>query len=109
MWDDHAIEAGTEWQEKITEMVKESDSIAFLVSPDLLASDYVQDEMELALDLHERQMTRVIPVIVRPADWEESPLGRFHALPEHGRAVSEWPNKDAAWLNVTQGIRRIVA
>jgi TIR domain len=109
MWDDRDVDAGVKWEEEIIERFSESDSIVFLVSPDLLDSDYVYVEMQLALELHDRQLVPVIPVIVRPADWEESPLGIFQALPENGRAVSIWQNKDQAWQDITKGIRKIVA
>ena len=109
VWDDREVEAGAEWHDVIIEQFKSSHYIVFLVSPDLLDSDYVYVEMELALELYDQQLVRVIPVIVRPADWTQSPLGVFQALPENGRAVSIWQNKDKAWLDVTEGIRKIVA
>jgi len=109
MWDDREVDAGAKWEKEIIARFREADSIVFLVSPDLLDSDYVYIEMELALELHHLQLVPVIPVIVRPADWEDSPLGIFQALPENGRAVSIWPNKDQAWQDVTKGIRKIVA
>jgi|SRR5215831_16753033 len=107
--DDHEVEAGAEWQDVILEWFRKSNSIVFLVSPNLLASTYVWDEMNLALELHDQQLTQVIPVIVRPADWKRSPLGAFQALPSGGRAVSTWSNRDEAWQDVTEGIYKAVA
>jgi hypothetical protein len=94
---------------QILEQLSTSDLIAFLVSPDLLDSEYIYGkEMAHALALHRKRLARVIPVIVRPTDWEQSPLGNLQALPSYGRAVSSWPNEDEAWLDVTRGIRKIL-
>jgi hypothetical protein len=108
-WDDHEVEAGAEWENQILEQLSASGLIAFLDSPDLLDSEYIYGkEMDHALALHRKRQARVIPVIVRPADWEQSPLGNLQARPRYGRAVSSWSNEDEAWLDVTKGIRRII-
>jgi TIR domain len=109
LWDDHEVAAGVEWESQILEQLSAAGLIVFLVSPDLLNSEYIYGkEMDHALALHRNRRARVIPVIVRPADWEQSPLGNLQALPRYGRAVSSWPNEDEAWLDVTRGIRRII-
>jgi hypothetical protein len=109
LWDDHEVEAGAEWESQIREQLKTSTLIVFLVSPDLLDSEYIYgSEMNYALALNRDRRARVIPVIVRPADWKQRPLGNLQALPRYGRAVSSWPNEDEAWLDVTKGIRRII-
>jgi hypothetical protein len=108
-WDDREVEAGAEWERKIREQLSASGLIVFLVSPDLLDSEYIYGkEMERALALHGKGQARVIPVIVRPADWEHGPLGNFQALPRFGQAVSSWLNEDEAWLDVTRGIRKLI-
>ena len=49
--------------------------ILLLISSDFIASDYCYDvEMERALQRHEVEEARVIPVILRPVDWTEAPL-----------------------------------
>jgi hypothetical protein len=48
---------------------------------------------------------RVIPVILRPVDWKGAPFGKLQALPKDAKAVTEWPNRDQAFLDVAQGIR----
>lgn len=65
--------------------------------------------MSRALDRHRAGSATVVPIIVRPADWQHGPLGSLQALPADGRPVSRWPDRDQAWLNVTQGLRRLVA
>jgi len=35
-------------------------------------------------------------------------LAKLAALPVNWRAVTSWPNRDEAWTDVAQGIRRAV-
>jgi internalin A len=51
---------------------------------------------------------RVMPVIVREVNWKRAPFAKLQALPKDGKAVMEWPSKDAAWRNVSEGIERVV-
>ena len=48
---------------------------------------------------------RVIPIIVRPVDWHETPFAVLQSLPTDGKPVSTWKNEDEAWLNVVEGTK----
>ena len=50
----------------------------------------------------------MIPVIVRPTDWERSPFSKLQALPKDVRPITKWNNRDEAWLEVAKGIRRAI-
>lgn len=63
--------------------------------------------MERALELHKSGKARVIPVILRPCDWQSLPFGKFQALPVNGKAITKYPNLDDALLEVTLGIRAV--
>lgn len=56
-----------------------------------------------------RGHVRVVAVVVRPCDWKSTPAAGFKLLPEDGREVTRWRSADDAFLNVAQGIRRVVA
>jgi internalin A len=107
-WQDRDIEAGEEWREKIDENLERADIILLLVSDDFLASDYCYEiEMRRALELHEGKKARVIPIIARPVNWEPTRLPKLNALPQDGRAITAWPNRDNAWKNVSEGIQKV--
>ena len=73
---------------------------------DFLASDYCYDvEVKRAMERHDAGEARVIPVILRPVDWKGAPFGKLQALPRDARPVTEWPNRDQAFLDIAQGIR----
>jgi internalin A len=108
-WHDRKIEAGDEWKRKIDDNLDRADIILLLVSADFIASDYCWDkEMMRALERHEKGDARVVPVIVRDVNWKRAPFAKLQALPENGRAVTKWEDKDSAWRNVADGIERLV-
>ena len=106
-WHDHSIQAGDEWEGQIDQNLEAADIILLLVSASFLASRYCSDvEMKRALERHERGEARVIPVILKPADWKHSDFARLQALPEGGKPITKWSPQDEAYLSVVQGIRR---
>ncbi|HZI20242.1 MAG TPA: toll/interleukin-1 receptor domain-containing protein [Pyrinomonadaceae bacterium] len=106
-WHDRCITPGQKWDGEIDEHLNSAQVILLLVSPDFLASDYCYGiEVRRAIERHEAGEAVVIPVILRPCDWEKAPFGRLQALPAEGRAISLWRPRDAAFLDVVQGIHR---
>ncbi|HKI07635.1 MAG TPA: M4 family metallopeptidase [Nitrososphaeraceae archaeon] len=106
-WYDRDITAGEEWRKAINENLEKADIILLLVSSDFIASDYCWGKETLrALERHDKQEARVVPIIVRPVDWSGAPFGKLQALPENGKAITLWSNRDSAWVNVTKGIRK---
>jgi TIR domain/NACHT domain len=108
-WHDRRILAGDEWGRDIDEHLETAAIILLLISPDFLASDYCyQVEMRRALERHECGDVRVIPIILRPCDWQSSPFVHLQCLPPNGKALTEWNNQDVAFLEVAQGVRRVI-
>src|SRR4051794_37931256 len=77
-WHDRMITAGREWAGLIAAELEAADIILLLVSPDFLASDYI-DEVELkrALERHEAGAARVVPVILRDCLWRYSAFAKL--------------------------------
>ena len=106
-WHDRRITAGQEWDKEIDEHLDSARVILMLVSADFLDSDYCYDvEVQRAMGRHERGEAVVIPIILRPCDWERAPFGKLQALPAEGKPVSLWPDRDSAFLDVAKGIGR---
>src|SRR5258706_2919195 len=102
-WYDREIRAGAEWASEIETHLNSAHIILLLVSPDFMASDYCYSiEMRRALERHEAQEARVIPVILRPTDWERAPFSHLQALPADRKPVTRWSNRDEAFLRVAQ-------
>ena len=108
-WHDRRIGAGQEWAEAIDVNLESAQIILLLVSADFIASDYCYDkEMARAIERHEAGEVRVIPVILRAVDWKDAPFAKLQAHPKDGEPVTAWADRDAAWLDVAQGIRKAV-
>lgn len=108
-WYDRDINAGTDWAHEIDTHLNKSDLILLLISPDFMYSDYCYSfEMRRALERHEAGEAHVIPIILRPVDWKDTPFSKLQALPQHAKPVTRWRYRDDAFLNIAQGIREAV-
>lgn len=107
-WTDHEINAGDSLRREIDDALERAELVLLLVSPDFVACDDCWD-VELRRALERRTAgVRVVPIIVRPTDWQSSALGELQALPRNGEPIITWPHRDEAWLEVVQGLRRIL-
>src|SRR6266496_3118634 len=110
-WSDQEVLPGEEWKQAIDTKLREADIVLLLVSPDFMRSDYCYSiEMQQALERHTRGEICVIPIILRYGEWKEAPFGRLQVLPTEGKPVvsQSWHNRDEAFANVVQGIRKAV-
>jgi len=107
-WHDQKLKAGDEWDKSISKHLGTSNIIMLLVSIDFINSKYCYDvEFVQALALHEAGDATVIPVILRACLWQESPLGKFQAVPKDGKAVTSWNDRDEALMNVAESIKHV--
>lgn len=105
-WHDRRIAAGAELHHEVSEHLESADVILLLLSPYFLASDYCYEtEAQRALQRHAEKSAIVIPVILQPCDWLESPFGKLRATPQDGKPIAKFPNVHDAFLQVTQDIR----
>lgn len=110
-WADTAIAPGRSISESVRRHLRESDIVAFLLSPDFLASEACMQEWDdaKALVASGHPMVRV-PIVLRDCPWQDH-LGDddIKALPTDGAPVASYPSKDSAWLVVHNGIKSLVA
>lgn len=107
-WHDRDIEAGDDWKAKIDENLAKADIVILLISADFIASEYCYDvEAKYALAQHQANAMRVVPVIIRDVNWKRADFAKLQALPQDGRAVELWANRDSAWRDVSEGIERV--
>lgn len=107
VWHDRDINAGDEWKHEISSNLTESNVILFLISSSFLASEYCYEiEAKEAIRLHASKTATLIPIIVRPCEWEDSPFSKFHALPKDAKAVNLWTPEDLAWKDIAQKLKK---
>ena len=64
--------------------------------------------MQRSMERHGKGEAVVIPIILRPTDWQNTPFSKLQFLPKDGEPVTQWRDRDAAWLNVEIGIKQVV-
>jgi len=107
-WYDRLIEPGTVWEPQILGRLESAEIILLLVSADFLASEYCwREEVSRAMARHQAGTARVIPILLRPADWATAPFHVLQALPSDARPVTSWPDRDAAFVDIARGIRQV--
>jgi hypothetical protein len=107
-WHDRKIKAGEEWDKVISAHLVSADIILLLVSIDFINSSYCYDvELERAIERHAKAEARVIPIILRSCMWQQTPFAKLQALPKDARAISLWPDRDEALVNVVEGVRQV--
>jgi len=109
VWQDRKIMAGTEWDATIATELAGADIILLLISVDFNNSQYIWDkELKLAMERHEKNEARVIPVILRTCEWSEMPYAKLQALPTGAVPVTSFADRDVAYTDVAKGIRAVV-
>ncbi|HNL39238.1 MAG TPA: toll/interleukin-1 receptor domain-containing protein, partial [Saprospiraceae bacterium] len=108
-WNDHDIRPGEEWDHAIKKNLADAEVIILLVSADFINTDYIWEvEIKAAMERHERGEAVVIPVFVKPCDWQGMPFGKLNGLPSKARPVTSYPDPETAWLEVVEGIKRVL-
>ena len=108
-WHNRQIAAGSDWQVELDRYLNTASLILLLISPDFLASGYQYGmELQRAMERHEEHKACVIPILLRPCNWEGAPFEKLQMLPRNGMPLSMWRNRDAGFAEVAKEIRTIL-
>jgi len=108
-WHDRKILPGQSWADEIDGNLESADLVLLLISPDFIASDYCHDiEMKRALQRQADGSADVVALIIKPTDWQRSAFAKLQVLPKNGKPVQKWKPQGDAFLDIAQGIRRLV-
>lgn len=106
VWQDRMIPAGAMWDEAISDKLDRADVIVMLLSQDFIASRYIRDrEVPAALARHRAGNAVLIPVVLSPYTWANSPLEKFQCVPRDMQEVTSWPDRKKAWKLVSEEIQ----
>lgn len=109
VWQDRMLMGGEVWDAAIARELAAADIILLLISADFNNSQYIWDkELKIALERHQRNEARVIPIILRTCEWSEMPYAGLQALPTGGKPISSFADRDVAYTDVAKGIRLVV-
>ena len=112
-WSDKDIEPGSEWFAKIKTQLAEASVAVLLVSPDFLASDFI-DTYELGPVLKEAESggVKILWVLIRDCAYNETRLKDYQAVvspPGVPFAAMKPAKRDTAWRKVCEAIKRAVS
>ncbi len=108
-WSEAMIRAGQVRHREIEAAWNAADLIVLLISADFLFAH--DDDLQRA-ERRRREGATIIPVIVRPVAWQDSPIGELHVYPraedQAVKPVSKWSDPEDAWLSVREGILAVI-
>jgi WD40 repeat protein len=107
------IQLGSDWQQVDKDRLNQADIILLGISPDFIASDYYyRIQTPQALERQNAGEARVIPILLRPTQWEALPIARLQWLPRSNpaqmKAVNQWEIRDAAYAEIVKELQPIV-
>lgn len=109
LWHERLIQPGIVWEEERSIHLDASQIVLMLISPDFMYSDYINGiEMVETIERAERGETHVIPIILRPADWQNAPFGKLPILPKNRKSVTEQINREQTFIALANDIRRTI-
>jgi WD40 repeat protein len=109
LWHDRLISPGTNWAISINAHLETASVVLLLVSANFFASEYCYGiEMKRALERQEAGEAYVIPILVRPVDWSETPIAHLQALPTDAKPLVSWQEEEAGLADVVRNIRHMI-
>ncbi|HJQ24754.1 MAG TPA: TIR domain-containing protein [Blastocatellia bacterium] len=90
LWDDRLIGAGEDWFKRIHDAIATADVAILLISANFLTSDFIlREEIPALLRRRDTEGLRILPIIIKPCDWEAvSWLRQMNLRPKDGRPLS---------------------
>src|SRR5436305_3241442 len=106
---DGEILAGETRFKKIEVYLNTADIILLLISPNFMASDdCYRVQKERALERQATGEAHVIPIILRPTDYQGEPFSKLKVLPTGGKPVTSWLDRQEALHDVAVGVRKVI-
>jgi hypothetical protein len=99
---------GDDRTQVINDRLNSTDIILLLISADSIADHTCYDiEINRAMEHHQAGEARVIPILLRPVDWQGAPFSQLPVLPRNKQPVTSWSDRDAAFREIAEGIREV--
>jgi len=108
-WYDRHIKPGEQFQKEINKNLENSDVICLFISPNFLASSACIAEKKKAFKLKAKRNVLVVPIILNSCLWlEDEKLSEKLAIPEDGKPIETYDNKDTGWVEVASKIGDLI-
>lgn len=104
-WHDEEVAVGVDRETAMLASLQNSEIIVLLISADFFASSFAyEQELKIALELHEAGRAKVLPVILRACAWEYTPLSKFEQILPH----KEYPVNHQHWQSSDRAFDLVV-
>jgi hypothetical protein len=108
-WHKKKLLPGDLLSKEVDQHFEKANIILSLISIEYLSQDYNFDiEIKRAMERHACGHVKLIPILLRPVDWQATPFAKIKPLPNNGKPISLWSDKEEAFAEVAMGIRSIV-
>lgn len=110
-WSDKKITAGSEWREEIKRAIDATKVAVLLISPSFLASKFIaENELPPLLDAAKKEGAIILPVIVRPSNFEDTELVNFQAVNSPSMPIAKMKSyqRDDLWAKVVRDIKKAI-
>ena len=109
-WYDREILPGKEdYKAEIGSHLEDADIVCLFVSASFLFSPSCQEEKKKALELRTKKGLYVLPIILSPCGWQDDKdISKHLALPQDGKPISSFEDRDEAWQDVYNGLKKVV-
>jgi hypothetical protein len=108
VWHDRKIKAGDDWNEEIERQLKEADLVILFLSADFFTSDYIWNQ-ELKIIRERGDQIKVVPIFVKPCDYEGFDMMRFQGGTRDSEGRPKWISssfdKHAVYTEIVQNIK----
>src|SRR6266536_1184548 len=108
-WSDKKITPGAQWREEIQQAIDTTKVAVLFISPSFLASKFIaENELPPLLDAAKNEGTIILPVIVRPSNFEDTELAKFQAVNSPSMPVAKMKGyqRDQFWAKVVKDIEK---
>lgn len=108
-WHEDLIPPGTEIARERHRVWYSTDILLILLSADyFLSPAYDDQEIQQVLERHRSGQMIVVPILLRPCDWQSTAMAHLQCLPRNGIPITQWEDRDAAMLSIVQEIRHFI-
>jgi len=109
VWDEGQVNAGDLRQNRIEQELHNAEIILLLFTANLVAEDFIWGTpMNQVLEKVRRREVQLIPILVSPCPFADTPFAAYAAVPERNKPISSYSNKDEAWNLVVEQIKRSI-
>ena len=107
-WKMGMIKPNDKWNDEVQNALSAADLVVMLLSPNFFASDYIWDHEFLnTLERWRRKEVIVAGIVINKCEWRSTPLKDIQLIAK-GKVISEAANRDTAWFEAVQDLKRIL-